>query len=600
MNSNRNPVERSSIIAAMYSLATAATIVLCHPSGVPGEDATPLEWKWFRKALNFERDELTDNLIQLIHRAKAAGYNGVVIHDSKFARNPAERSQHFFNNIARFRNEAEGIGMEIIPESIPIGFSEGLLSNNPNLAAAIPVREGVFIVRDGRANIADGENLLPNGGFESFTDGRPDGWDWVDGKGVTQIEDREQFHSGSSSLRMADFERGPEHGMTRVIKSLTFKPWHQYQVSVWVRTQDVARPEKIRVLLRPDPLPGGGMNDLCRSLPRVRGTQDWTRHDLLFNTFEHSRINLYVGAWGAGDGTVWIDDVSVRAVGGVNLLRRDGCPVRVTSEDGATEYEEGRDFERWEYPKMGRVPWSGTYEFVHPEPPIVLTPESRIRDGERLRVSYYHTRRMEKAGVCCCLSAEELFQHIEQEVRFVHELFAPRTYLMNHDEIRLAGWCELCNLPDVTSGDLLAENVRRCTQIIRDVNPDAEILVWNDMFDPFHNAVDNYWHTRGTMRGSWEGLDADVVIANWNRFRAEQSLTFFAERGHSQLIAGYYDNPNVTERLHAWLRAADGVEGVKGVMYTTWNNNYRDLEAFMEALNEWYASRTDGVTDNPR
>jgi hypothetical protein len=279
--------------------------------------------------------------------------------------------------------------------------------------------------------------------------------------------------------------------------------------------------------------------------------------------------------------------VELRVVGGVNMLRRDGCPLRVTSRDGSLVYEEERDFERWEYPQMGRVPWPGGYEAVHPEPPIVLTPDSRIRDGERLKVSYYHTRHVMERNVCACLTSEELFTHIEHNVRFVDKLFQPRKYLMNHDEIRIAGWDELENRPGVSSGDLLAENVRRCTQIIREVNPEAEILVWSDMFDPHHNAVDNYWHTRGTMRGSWEGVAPDVVIANWNRFRADESLAFFAGRGHRQLIAGYFDNPRVEEQLHHWLQSADDVEGIQGVLYTTWNGDYRKLESFMQALRDW-------------
>jgi hypothetical protein len=616
MNSNRNRTARGSRAPILHSggdsrrrrtwaacgtvLAVAGALVLCVSSLASAQDATPLEWKWVYVQHNFQVNRSTDQLIELTRRAHAAGYNGVVIHDSKFARNPAERPPRYFDNVQRFRRVADELGMEIIPKVMPIGYSNGILSHNPNLAAAIPVRNCLFTVHDGRATIADGDNLLAGGGFESFQSGKPVDWDWGDSLGVTTVQDREQFHSGSSSLRMSDFEKGEEHGLTRVVKWLPLEPWRQYHVSVWIRTQDVAHPERMNILLRPDPLPEGGMKDLNRSPLGVRSTQDWTRHGVLFNTFEHSNIGLYVGAWGAGDGTIWIDDVSIRPVGGVNLLRRDGCPIHVTSDDGAIEYEEGRDFETWEYPQMGRVPFPGSYEIVHPDPPIVLTPDSRIRDRQRLRVSYYHTRRIVDTSVCCCLAAEELFEHLERQVRFMHDLFAPRTYLMNHDEIRLAGWCELCNSPDVTTGDLLAANVRRCTRIIRDVNPEAEILVWSDMFDPFHNAVDNYWYTRGTMRGSWEGLDPGVVIANWNRGHPRESLTFFAERGHPQLIAGYYDDRSVTARLHRWLRAAENVEGVKGVMYTTWSNDYRDLEAFIEALNEWYASGTDGVTDDTK
>ena len=29
--------------------------------------------------------------------------------------------------------------------------------------------------------------------------------------------------------------------------------------------------------------------------------------------------------------------------------------------------------------------------------------------------------------------------------------------------------------------------------IIQKLDPNAEVVGWNDMFHPFHNAIDNYW-----------------------------------------------------------------------------------------------------------
>ena len=55
-----------------------------------------------------------------------------------------------------------------------------------------------------------------------------------------------------------------------------------------------------------------------------------------------------------------------------------------------------------------------------------------------------------------------------------------------------------------------------------------------------------------------------------------------APRGHRILIAGYYDdNP---ERVRDWLASAAKVKGVTGVMYTTWESNYKDLEEFARIL----------------
>jgi hypothetical protein len=50
------------------------------------------------------------------------------------------------------------------------------------------------------------------------------------------------------------------------------------------------------------------------------------------------------------------------------------------------------------------------------------------------------------------------------------------------------------------------------------------------------------------------------------------------------VIAGYYDGK--PEDVRAWRRAAAGVRGVVGVMYTTWRQNYADLEAFARYVRE--------------
>ena len=64
------------------------------------------------------------------------------------------------------------------------------------------------------------------------------------------------------------------------------------------------------------------------------------------------------------------------------------------------------------------------------------------------------------------------------------------------------------------------------------------------------------------------------------RKRAE-SLKFFADRGHHQVIAGYYDhNP---AQIKDWLKAAENLPNIDGVMYTTWANRYTDREAFATA-----------------
>jgi len=531
-------------------------------------------WLWVYTTCNFQVDKSADDLLALMERAKKAGYNGVQVNDFKFGQIDG-RPQRYYVNLKRAKEASDRLGIELIPGVMPIGYSSSILMNNPQLAEGIPVKDCLFKVSGGQATVADTRNLLPGGDFEKAERNRPAGWSWVDDFGSVSALDTEIKRSGKSSLRMTP----KKDANARVVRKVKVKPFHQCELNFWAKTQGLKAGEfRVTIL--------AGKRALNHTDLEWKPTQDWTRHTVVFNSLEHEEVNVYLGVWGGRSGTFWYDDAELRCVGGVNLVRREGCPLRVTSEDGQTVYEEGKDFERWFNPKTGNDPYPGAYKITTPQPPIVIPKGSRIAGGQTLKVSYYHTIVILTYQVASCLIHDELFEHLETHVRNVKKHLAPKTYFMQHDELRLAGWCDLCHKPGRTTGELLAENARRCVEIIRKVDPDAEIFVWSDMFDPNHNAHDNFYLVRDDLAGSWKGLDKKVVIANWHSGKARDSLGFFADRGHRQLIAGYYDHDDVAGGLNRWFQAAEGRPGVTGYMYTTWRRDYRHLERFAELVRQ--------------
>ena len=165
-----------------------------------------------------------------------------------------------------------------------------------------------------------------------------------------------------------------------------------------------------------------------------------------------------------------------------------------------------------------------------------------------------------------------------------HAAWGAKGYMMSHDEIRVMNWCAACQARGITPGAMLADNVKRCIAILRETNPGGRIYVWNDMFDPNHNAVPGpYYLVNGPLTGSWDGLDKDVIILPWYFEKRDASLKFFADRGNKQVIAGYYDDD--VNKVRDWLTAAKKVPGgVLGVMYTTWKNDYANIEKFSTAI----------------
>jgi hypothetical protein len=238
-------------------------------------------------------------------------------------------------------------------------------------------------------------------------------------------------------------------------------------------------------------------------------------------------------------------------------------------------YREGVDYDRVDDPKLGV---DGDYDVWHDPPSITIPQGSSIMDGEHLRVSYYDVVRIESGSVAPCLSDPKLYDMIAAEVKRVDALFHPRTYFLAQDEIRTMDWCALCQSRHLTPGELLADNTRRCVDIIRKVAPTASLVIWSDMYDPGHNAHDNYYLVNGTLEGSWKGLDRSMLVANWHQNDA-RSLAWFAKLGNPQLLAGFYDaDPS---SITSWMATAKKAgANVDGVMYTTWQNDYSKLEAF--------------------
>jgi CheY-like chemotaxis protein/HPt (histidine-containing phosphotransfer) domain-containing protein len=195
------------------------------------------------------------------------------------------------------------------------------------------------------------------------------------------------------------------------------------------------------------------------------------------------------------------------------------------------KYTEGKDFLAVRDAKLGQVPYAGEYEFNHPGAALHLTDHSRIRYGDRLRVSWFHPVLIHGSQMACCLAEPKVYELLLDQAQRVNQLFEPKFFFMSHDEIRVAGWCRACRARK--PGDLLADNVGRCVEILKRVNPKAQVIVWSDMFDPNHNAVDHFYLVNGTWEGSWKGLPPDVIIANWSNGREVLTL---AEQGGFDLL----------------------------------------------------------------
>ena len=483
-------------------------------------------------------------------QAKADGYNGVV-----FSWNIAP------SKTAEFKQAARKNGLDLIATVMggphDRNYMEGVLS-----------KDVLFVVHDGVVGfVPDNPTRVVNGDFEDVAGNHFKGWSFQDDEGVTTFADHEVTHGGKTSLRMESIGKNP-HNHCRLSQPLKLQPHRQYRISFWVKTEGLSPADPEVKILTPDT-----SGSISFQTFHADSTQDWKHYDLVFNSLDFAEGRLYFGTWSGKDGKLWWDDLQIEEISLVNLLRRPGCPVTVRAEDG-TVFEEGRDFERLVNPQLH--PWIA----YHEAPRLKLAPGSRIHDGARLRVSYYHPIIVYQDRLTGCVSEPRIFDEWREEVKKANELLHPAAFFMSHDEMRVMNQCALCQSRHMSPGQLLADNVHRAAQIIREIRPDAEIWVWSDMFDPQHNAVDHYYAVNGSLAGSWKGLDKDMGIVNWNGGLKGKNCQFFADLGLRQVLSGYYDSDEDGTGIVEWIQATKGVPGIAGAMYTTWENKYGAMDVW--------------------
>lgn len=529
--------------------------------------------RWVYVSRNLTQDQHLEDIREIVTTAVAHGLNGMVWAGGadSLSRWDAGRLERL-DEMIRICEEA---GIEIIPLGFSAGYGGGVLGHNPNLAAALPVRDALYVVEGEEARlVADPPVELENGNMSQFEGNRFAGFRFHDRPGEISFVDEDVFRSAPASIRFQDMAtHSPDHGHARIMAEVEVKPWRHYRFSAWVRTEDLVPARFMLQVYGEDRILGSVR-------PSLDATQDWTHVTSSFNSMESEQVRLYAGLWGGRAGRFWLDDLELEEIGLRAVVRRPGTPVTVTSDDGAVTYVEGEDFAEIVDPNL--TPFRAPV----PGPSIRLLPDSRISDGDRLRVSFYHAVVIGVHQVSICMSEPELYDYWAEQVRLIHEKLAPQRYLLSMDEIRAGGSCMACQQRGMTMGEILGDCITRQHRMIREVNPEATIYIWSDMLDPDHNARDNYYMVVGDYTGSWEHVPEDLVIVCWWHRNRKESLAFFSGLGFETLAGAYYDGDTL-DNPREWLEALDETPGARGIMYTTWRNKYELLAPFGDLVSQW-------------
>jgi hypothetical protein len=142
--------------------------------------------------------------------------------------------------------------------------------------------------------------MIRNPSFEKSVGDRPAGWRPQTYGGRAEFEYASKGRTGDRSV-MIFSQDGADAGW---LTTVTVKPHSKYRLSAWIKTENLAAGSGKGALLNLH-----NMQPL--QTPAVRGTEDWRKVELEFDTSDNAavQINCLFGGWGQATGKAWFDDI---------------------------------------------------------------------------------------------------------------------------------------------------------------------------------------------------------------------------------------------------------------------------------------------------
>ncbi|MBA7674027.1 hypothetical protein ES703_82234 [subsurface metagenome] len=159
----------------------------------------------------------------------------------------------------------------------------------------------VWLARDeSAAQPVTPPGAIRNASFEKGVNNKPAGWETRTYGGKGEFKYVQGGRTGKRCVMLSS-ESGADIGW---LTSVPIKPRSQYRLSGWIKTENLAVGSGKGALLNLH-------NIQPLQTPAVTGTKDWTRVELVFDSGDHSvvEINCLFGGWGLSTGKAWFDDL---------------------------------------------------------------------------------------------------------------------------------------------------------------------------------------------------------------------------------------------------------------------------------------------------
>ena len=360
--------------------------------------------RWVYCSANLQVDQSVKDVIALIQRAKKRRLHGDA--DRRLqAPGPRPRPGLLLPNVEKVKAAAAKAGIELVPAVFSIGYSNGHLSHDPNLAEGLPVVDQPYRRPTAERTVAGASprracrprvTWKPSStrDFPSTSQRQPRAGP---GRSVRRASRSRMIPAsrpsptarsstagaspaGSSPAPRDRSASRPTSGWCSTSRSGRTPPTGSRAGS---KTQDLGPSGAFQLLALGTSQPG---RQLTFHEGGLEPNQDWKRIEVVFNSLDQTEANLYVGIWGAGHGhALGRRPRSSRSCRWSTSCGATGARSPSSRPTARRLYEEGRDFEPVRRPQARRrFPGRANTSSTTPGATIRLTPGSRIKNGDRL------------------------------------------------------------------------------------------------------------------------------------------------------------------------------------------------------------------------
>ncbi len=447
-----------------------------------------------------------------------------------------------------------------------------VLKIDPHCVEGIYVKDKKFIFQNDYAlpaKLEAKEVVVKNSGFEQVSKNCFTYWgqDYI---GEKTFDDTQIVREGLHSLRI----ESKEYGYVHVWQDVDCQPHRYYILECDIKGRGYACVYGLGVKSDtwgtpkiPPPIEGweeylaeplgGNISSKGKEWKRYKSKPFYSSH--------YKRIRIFLIT--SGRGRSWFDNVKIKVAdvkeppGIVNLIITESSPLIVKSLDGNITYRENKDYQiipgetKFGYSKNNK-PWK-----------VKRIPGGRIKNGDTVLISYNFAP---PGKITCCPSEPRYYKIVKPLVQEVVSALHPKFLHICHDEPNSICGDSRCLSKGKSSGELVAEEVKKVYEYVKEVDPTCGLAMW---------SLDRWHAPPGTgLESLYDNIPKDILINAYvyqsdevARRKMVSMLRYFSSRGFPVTGSPWYDYANNYYWAQAIDEARKRTDKCLGILSTNWS-----------------------------